>query len=80
MDFRTDDFIGLFEEAQQAVPGAGLVDPEGVVRLDDAGVDVAMDISAPVLTLYASAGHATALQEIARLAALAGGQTRVSGR
>lgn len=45
----------------------------------DAGVDVAMDISAPVLALYAAAGHATALQEIARLAALAGAAAAFDG-
>lgn len=45
----------------------------------DAGVDVAMDVEAPVLALYAADGHGTALQEIARLAGLAGAAASFDG-
>lgn len=45
----------------------------------DAGVEVAIELEAPVLALYAADGHGTALQEIARLAGLAGGAAAFDG-
>lgn len=46
----------------------------------EAAIEVTLQIDAPVLALYAADGHATALQEIARLAALAGGAAAFDGR
>ncbi len=45
----------------------------------DTGIDVTVDIEAPLLALYAAAGHGTALQEIARLAGLAGAAASFDG-
>ena len=45
----------------------------------DAGVDVAVDLDAPTLALYAANGAATAMQEVARLAALGGGAAAFDG-
>lgn len=45
----------------------------------DAGVDVAIDLEAPKLALYATAGQSTAWSEISRLAALAGGAPGFDG-
>ena len=45
----------------------------------DAGIDTRIDIDAPVLALYAANGHATALQEVARLAEMAGSAASFAG-
>ena len=45
----------------------------------DVGVDVVVDLDAPILALYAVNGRASALQEVARLAALAGGSAAFDG-
>jgi hypothetical protein len=45
----------------------------------DAGIDVVLDIDAPILALYAADGHASALQEIARLAGLASANAAFDG-
>lgn len=45
----------------------------------DAEVDVAVDVDGPILALHAMDGHTTALQEIARLAGLAGAGAAFDG-